>query len=69
MPSDGDNYKYNKVIPFGCLCTGKEKIVSEICGCINVICDFNTWECSKCKIRKRYKSWIIGHYNYNHKST
>jgi|SaaInlV_100m_DNA_3_1039692.scaffolds.fasta_scaffold33657_2 hypothetical protein len=57
---------FKKIQPTGCICVGKKRIISEICGCINKKCDFNEWECIRCNAKKRYRSWIIFHIEHNH---
>jgi len=55
------NRKYKKIKPTGCLCIGKKRIISAICGCVNPLCNFDIWKCMTCNTKKRYKSWIIRH--------
>lgn len=57
-------YKINKNIV--CMCSGKDKLISSICGCINPKCNYDRWECTKCDTKKRYKSWIVLHYDNKH---
>lgn len=56
---------FKRIKPSGCKCS--RKVVSMICGCVNPECEFDEWECAVCGVKKRYKSWILFHYQNNHK--
>ena len=58
--------KYEKITPIGCICIGKARTVSIICGCVNPNCDFDEWKCSECNTKKRYESWMLFHIEHNH---
>jgi hypothetical protein len=58
--------KYKEIFPIGCICVGKKRLISDICGCVGIYCKFDTWQCTKCEKTKRYKSWVVVHYDNNH---
>lgn len=60
---------YTKNHKKGCKCKGRQRVLAEICGCINPKCNFDSWICIICNTTRRYKSWIILHCNKEHNLT
>jgi hypothetical protein len=63
-----DKY-YTIIEPIGCLCEGRERLLSEICGHLpsNKKCNFDRFKCNLCHRKYKYKSWVEYHIYYFHK--